>query len=103
MGIALEHGAREQGGVVQTGVVEPVGEHRVVPVEKRGDDAEVGHVAGREEQRARHPDEFGEPSFQRLVGGVVAADAVRRTRADPQRRAPSHAACTSRGSAARPR
>ena len=66
-------------------MIEPVGEHGVVPVEERGDDAEVGHVAGREDQRAGHADELGEPFLQFIVGGVMAADEVRRTRTHAER------------------
>ena len=82
MRIALELARDEQRGVVQRGMVQPVGEHRVLAPRKRRDDAEVRHVAGGEQQRARQADECRQPLLQLVVRGRRApgSDATRRRR-----------------------
>ena len=52
--IAAEGGAREDGAVVQAGVVQPVGEDFGGAVRERRENAEVGGVAAGKEERARH-------------------------------------------------
>ncbi len=72
-------------------MVQPVGEDRVAAPGERGEDREIGEIAGRERQRPRPgagPHERGELGFERRVRREVAADEVRRARADtPARRA----------------
>ena len=84
--IALEGGPRQQRGVVQRGVVQPVGEHRVLAPDQRRHGADVGEVAGGKQQRARQADERREPLLQLVVRrrvaqyqvGCAGADAVAR-------------------------
>ena len=51
--VSHEPRAREADGVVEAGVVLAVREHQVAPAHQRRDEAEVGHVAGREDDRGR--------------------------------------------------
>ena len=98
--IADEFGARQQRAVVQARVVQPVGEDRVVAPRERGQDREIGKIAGRECQRARavaRRDEGGELLLERGVRRAVPADEVRRARADAPARCASRAAATTRG------
>jgi len=74
--VALYPGAGESGAVDQRGVVEAVADHTVTATGQCGDGAEVGHVAGGEQQGARPAGEGGQFPFQRGVFGVVAADQV---------------------------
>ena len=62
-------------------MIEPVGEHRVAASGERGHDAEVRHVAGREQQRARQVHESRQRRLERVVRRGVAEDQVRSTRA----------------------
>ena len=83
--------AGQQRAVVEARVVQPVGEDRVAAPGERGQDREIGEIPGRERQRARAragPNERGELGFERRVRREVAADEMRRARADaPARRA----------------
>jgi len=63
-------------------VIELVGKYRVVAPGKRGHDADVRHVAGRKQQRARQPHEPRERLFQRVMRGSVTEYQVRCARAD---------------------
>ena len=66
MRIAFEIRARQQRAVVQTSVIEFVGEDRVAAPGKCGEDADVGGIAGREQQRFRQAD-IGRQFFFQLV------------------------------------
>ena len=80
--IAREARARQQRGVVQRGVVELVGEDRVVAPEQRGEHAEVGHVAGGKQQRRAGWPTNAQAPLERRVRRSVAGDQVRRAGAD---------------------
>ncbi len=82
MRVAPDLGARQAHGVDQRGVVEAVGEQRVARPDQRRDDAQIGHVAGGEVERARQADKPGEPLLQRVMRRLVTADEVRRAGAD---------------------
>ena len=70
---------------------------------ERGHDTEIGHVSGREEERARAADEGGELLLQSGVLPPVTADEVRGAAAGAAtRRALRHAAASA-GCAASPR
>ena len=56
------------------GVVQPVGEDRVVGAEQRLEDAAVGVEAGRVEDRVLHPEEGGHAPLQLQVQGLGPAD-----------------------------
>ena len=85
-------------------MVERVGEQRIAFADQRGDDADVGGVAGVEVQRARQSGEAGQFLFERLVRRAVAADQGRGAGAHAELAlAPAQAAATSCGWRARPR
>ena len=75
-------GAGELCCVDQRGVVEAVGKDRIAAPDERADDAQVGHVTGREEQGAIKAGECGERLLQRFVRTEVAADEMRGAAAD---------------------
>ena len=91
MRITDEIRAGEERAVVEARVVQPVGEDRVAAPGERGQDREIGEIPGREGQRLRPcagANEGGKLGFERRVRREVAADEVRRARADaPARRA----------------
>ena len=80
--VAHQAGAREQPGIEQRGMVQPVFEHRVAPAHQRLGEPEVGHVAGGEQQRTRIAGERGEFIFERVVRARMAVDQVGRAAAD---------------------
>ncbi len=87
--IADEFGARQERRVVQTRVVEPVAEHRVLAAGQRGDDAQVRHVTGREQERARAGagrDPGRQLALERVVRQEMAGDQVRGPGADAMAR-----------------
>ena len=53
MRIADEFRARQERAVVEARVIQPVGEDRVAAPGERGQDREIGEVAGRKRQRSR--------------------------------------------------
>jgi len=80
--IALVVGAGKLDRVDQRGVVELVREHGVAAPDQRHDDAQVGHVTGREQQRTGKAGERGEFFFKFLVRREMAADQMRGAAAD---------------------
>ena len=99
--IALELGARQQRRIVERGMVELVGKHRIAAPDQRGDDAEVGHVAGGKQQRARQAARIRASAvFERVMRRAVAEDQMRGAGADAVARgAFAAAAAPDRGSA----
>ena len=86
------------------GVVELVGEDRVVRAEQRLEDAAVRVEAGRVEDRVLHAEERGDPLLELAVQRLRAADeAHAREPVAPLRRAPACAAASSSGWLERPR
>ena len=79
-------GAREPAAVDDRRVVELVGEDDLAAARQRGHDAEVGEVAGAEQQRALRALERGEPLLEPPVQRHVARDQPRGARAG----APAH-------------
>ena len=77
MPVAQQLGAAEPCAIDQRGVVQAVLHDAVAAPGERGDGTEVGHVAGREEQRALAPGEGGQLLLEGVVLGMVAADQVR--------------------------
>ncbi|MCY1371862.1 hypothetical protein D9M69_590300 [compost metagenome] len=77
MQVARETRAGKQPGIQQGSVVEAVLQHRVALAHQRGDGAQVGHVAGGEQQRTRAAGEFGQRQLQLMVRTAVAVDQVR--------------------------
>ncbi|MNG03194.1 hypothetical protein D3C84_862630 [compost metagenome] len=55
-------------------MIEPVFEHRITLPHQRRDRAEVGHVTGGEQQRARATGQVGQRFFQGMVRGAMADD-----------------------------
>ncbi len=80
--IAFEVGARQQHRVIERRMIEFVGEHRIVAPGERGHDADVCHVAGRKQQRARQAYKLRQRFLERMVRSHVAEDQVRCTGAD---------------------
>jgi hypothetical protein len=76
--VTLQFGAAELGAIEQAGVVELVLHAHVAARQQRLQRAEIGHVAGGEQQRALAPGPGGQRFFQFRVRGAVAADQVRR-------------------------
>ncbi|MNT36762.1 hypothetical protein D3C72_1728670 [compost metagenome] len=58
-------------------MIEPVFEHRITLPHQRRDCAEVGHVAGGEQQRPRATGQVGQRFFQGMVRGTMADDQMR--------------------------
>ena len=81
VGVALHGRLGEQGAVDQRGMVELVGKDRRVDIAERGEQREVGQVAGSERQRTslrnarREP--VGQVVFELGVGARMTADEVR--------------------------
>ncbi len=67
MGEALSLAARDTSGVLQGGVCALVVDKEVVGADKRGDDADVDVVAGREDEGGFFAGELGEAFFEALV------------------------------------
>jgi hypothetical protein len=103
MRIATELRATEQGGIVQRGMVQAVGEYGIAAPREGGHDAEVGQVAGREQQRARQLDEGREPLLERVMRGAVAEDEMRGAGPDAVALRALAGSRDERGCAARPR
>ncbi len=82
MGVAPQPGPAEQGAVQQGGVVQAVLADLVPAPRQGGDDPQVGHVTGGEEQGPRSPGEVRQFFLQGLVRGAVAGDQVGRAAAD---------------------
>ena len=76
MRVPREPRATREPGIEQRGVVVAVLEHAIAALEQRGDDGEVRHVSGREQQRARSPDECRELVLERVVLAAVPAHEV---------------------------
>ena len=74
---AQELGPRQAPAVEQRGVVQAVLEHGVARPGQCAREAEVGHVAGGEQQRPLAADERSERFLQRVVLAVMAGDQVR--------------------------
>jgi hypothetical protein len=72
--ITIEPRAGQQPRVEQRRMIEPVFEHRITLPHQRRDRAEVGHVAGGEQQRARATGQVGQRLFQGMVRGAMADD-----------------------------
>ena len=66
--------AREAAAVDDAGVVQRVGEDDVVRADERGDDADVGVIAGVEEQRGFGSFPAGDARLERAMGREVADD-----------------------------
>ncbi|MCY1537537.1 hypothetical protein D9M68_730340 [compost metagenome] len=67
----------QQAGIQQGRMVEAVFQHRVALAQQRGHRTQVGHVAGREQQRARTAGELGQRQLQLMVRAAVADHQVR--------------------------
>ena len=65
--ITFELRARQHAGVVERGVIQPVGKHGVITPQQCSDHAQVSHVAGGKQQCARQLHKRSERLFQRLV------------------------------------
>jgi len=63
-------------------MVELVGEHRVVAAQQRADHADVGHVAGGEQECCGLPDEARQAAFQFVMRRAMAAHQMRSTGTD---------------------
>jgi len=68
---------RQPRAVDDRGVVELVGDQRIALSDQRRDDAEVGHVAGVEGQRALRAEEVGQLGLERFVQRQVPGDESR--------------------------
>src|SRR3989440_11761262 len=77
MRIADHPGARQAHAVDQRGVVERIGENRILRAGERGDGAEVRLIAGGKKQRPWHLHELGELRREALVAGAVPAQEMR--------------------------
>ncbi len=82
MPVAPHAGAGEDAGVDQRGVVETIGDDERVAPRERGDETEVGHVAGREQERPRCTGEFRETLFEFAVHRHVPGNEMRGPRPD---------------------
>ena len=85
VGIANEIGTRQKRRIVQTSVVQLVGEYGITAADERRDDGEVRQVSGRKQQcsRARaRSDPRGKLALHRVVGREMPGDEVRRAGAD---------------------
>ena len=67
-------------------MIELVGEHFVVAPAQRRDHADIRHVTGREQQRARIADEVARAPLRALVGAIVAVEQMRGACADAEAR-----------------
>ena len=83
MRIADHPGARQAHAVNQRGVVERIGENRILRAGERGDGAEVRLIAGGKKQRPWHLHELGELRLEALVHGAVPAQEMRGAFPDP--------------------
>ncbi|MNP00926.1 hypothetical protein D3C76_927250 [compost metagenome] len=75
--IAREARAGKQPGIQQRGVVEAVFQYGVALADQRGDRADIGHVAGGEQQRTRAAGELGEGQLQLVVRTAMAIHQMR--------------------------
>ena len=80
MGEDADLGAREATAVDDGGVVERIGDDQVACPGKRRDHAEVGHVAGVEDEGRLPAQEVRELGFEGLVDVEVAVDEARAAR-----------------------
>src|SRR5215469_3174239 len=93
MGVARKGRTREPRAIDERGVAEPIEHHALTASGERGDDGEVRHVAGGEEQRTLAVREGGELLLEPCMLGAVAGDEVRGTAAGaPLRGALRHGA-----------
>jgi putative ribosome biogenesis GTPase RsgA len=90
-------------GIEQGGMVVAILEDMVVTAEQGLQDAEVGHVAGGEQQRARPAGEVRQGRFEFVVGAAVAGNQVGGAAADAEAVGAVLERATRRGSLARPR
>ena len=80
--IHLHFSPRQARPVDDAGVIQRIGKHRIAGPDQCRHDAGVGHVAGRETERLRQPDEAGELGLQLLMLGVMAGNQMRGAGAD---------------------
>ena len=79
----LDLGPRQSGAVDDRGVIEGVGEDRVVPSHQSGDGAQVGQIAGGEEDGVGTALEAGQGCLQFLVETEAPGDEAGRPRPRP--------------------
>ena len=82
MGIAPQTGSGQQGAIDQGGVIEPVLPDGFARAGQGLKDAQVGHVAGREEQSPFAAQKIGQFLLQGLMGRAMTSDQMGRAAAD---------------------